>query len=142
MDIKIKVKKLDYDDIDVKVIIDKKEYTPYVPDVESSYHSCGITNIDNVSFSFETNKKIFKQLTPIQNLQLTLLCVAKAISEPIIQGSVVVKTRIAKKKTEIGELIYKLKDIQISAERKNPNSGNTIVAFQFDKLNFIRKNKL
>ena len=97
MDIKIKVKKYDYDDADVKLVIDGNEYDPHIPEIDSCSHSCGIVEINDVSYKFNNNKRKFKELTPLQNLQLTLLCAAKAINEPIIQGSIVTRMRNEKK---------------------------------------------
>lgn len=142
MNIKIKVKRYDYDDADVTVEIDGKEFNPYTADIEGSHHSCGVIDLDSVDFAYKQNKRIFADLSNEDVLKLTLLCSAKAVREPIIEGSIINKERGKKKETEIIQAFRKLKAISLTNPYKNPNSGNTIVAFQFGRIPFIKENKL
>jgi hypothetical protein len=142
MKIKIKVKHHDYDDPDVTVEIDDKEFYPNLPTINNSNHSCGVLDLDDVSYAYHSNKGLFSNLSNEDVLKLTLLCSAKAVREPIIEGSIVSKERGKKKETEIIQAFRKLKAISLTNPYKNPNSGNTIVAFQFGRLPFIKENKL
>jgi len=142
MNIKIKVKRYDYDDADVKVEIDDKEFNPNLPSIDTSNHSCGILDLNDVSYAYHTNKRLFPKLSNTEVLKLTLLCSAKAVREPIIEGSIVSRERNKKKDNELIQAFRKLNAISLTNPYKNPNSGNTIVAFQFGRLPFIKENKL
>ena len=141
MKIEIKVKHYDYDD-EITVKIDGEKFNPYFPDIKRSYHSCGVVDLDSVDYAYRQNKKIFSNLSNEDVLKLTLLCSAKAVQEPVIEGSIVSKERGEKKETELIQAFRKLKAISLTNPYKNPNSGNTIVAFQFGRLPFIKENKL
>ena len=142
MKIEIKVKHYDYDDDEITVKIDDEKFNPSLPSINNSNHSCGVLDLDDVSYAYHTNKRLFPKLSNEEVLKLTLLCSAKAVKEPIIEGSIVSKERGKKKETEIIQAFRKLKAISLTNPYKNPNSGNTIVAFQFGRLPFIKENKL
>lgn len=144
MNIKIKVKRhgYDYDDADVTVEIDGKEFNAYPADMEGSSHSCGVMDLDSINYAYKQNKRILPKLSNEEVLKLTLLCSAKVVREPIIEGSVISKEKGKKKETEIIQAFRKLKAISLTNPYKNPNSGNTIVAFQFGRIPFIKENKL
>lgn len=142
MKIEIKVKRYDYDDSEITVKIDDKEFNPDIPSINNSNHSCGVMDLDSVDFAYKQNKRIFSDLSNEDVLKLTLLCSAKAIREPIIEGSIVSRERNKKKDNELIKAFRKLNAISLTNPYKNPNSGNTIVAFQFGRLPFIKENKL
>jgi len=142
MKIKIKVKRHDYDDADVTVEIDDKEFYPNLPTIDNSNHSCGVLDLDDVSYAYYRNKRLFPNLSNEEVLKLTLICSAKAVKEPIIEGSIVSRERNKKKDNELIQTFRKLNAISLTNPYKNPNSGNTIVAFQFGRLPFIKENKL
>lgn len=142
MKIEIKVKRHDYDDADVTVEIDDKEFYPNLPTINNSNHSCGVLDLDDVSHTYRMNKQLFPKLSNEEVLKLTLLCSAKAVKEPIIEGSIVSKERNEKKDNELIQTFRKLNAISLTNPYKNPNSGNIIVAFQFGRLPFIKENKL
>lgn len=142
MKIEIKVKCYGYYDAEVIVKIDDEKFNPYLPDIEGSTHSCGVLDLNSIEYAYRQNKRIFSNLSNEEILKLMLLCSAKLIIEPIIEGSIVSKERGKKKETEIIQAFRKLKAISLTNPYKNPNSGNTIVAFQFGRLPFIKENKL
>jgi len=142
MNIKIKVKRYNYDDADVTVEIDGKEFNTYPADIEISSHSCGVIDLDSIDYAYKQNKRILPNLSNEEVLKLTLLCSAKVVQEPIIEGSVISKDKGKKEETEIIQAFRKLKAISLTNPYKNPNSGNTIVAFQFGRIPFIKENKL
>ena len=142
MKIKIKVKHHDYDDADVTVEIDDKEFYPNLPTINSSNHSCGVVDLDSIEYAYRQNKRILSNLSNEERLKLMLLCSAKLVKEPIIEGSIVSRERNQRKDNELIQAFRKLKAISLTNPYKNPNSGNTIVAFQFGRLPFIKENKL
>lgn len=140
---KITIKtKIEYGDKIVAIYRDKEEIDFETCELYESSHCCGIDDLSEVEWTFLTNKKRFSDLSDLEILKIILIASSKKSYLPLIQGSIISKKRGSKKHTDVYKALIQLKGLDISKERKNPNSGNIVVSFQFDKLTFYKENKL